>query len=101
MDGRCKTNEMHFYDLPCPKDLLLSLGDTPVKLRITLSYFIDPITLDPFTDEHVGYRIVKRQSIYYSHAQVDHSRGQYVDGNATTNSIEGFFGIAIYCTVFV
>lgn len=37
-----KTNEMHFYNLPWPKDLLLSLGETPVKLRITLSYFIDP-----------------------------------------------------------
>jgi len=41
-DGDYKTNEMHFYNLPWPKDLLLSLGDTPVKLRITLSYFIDP-----------------------------------------------------------
>jgi hypothetical protein len=37
-----KTNIMHFYDLPWPKDLLLSLGSTPVKLRITLSYFIEP-----------------------------------------------------------
>lgn len=46
-----------------------------------------------YSDEHVAYRIVKQQSIYYSHAQVDHSKGQYVDGNATTNSIEGFWSI--------
>jgi hypothetical protein len=37
-----KTNEMHFYDFPWPKDLLLSLGNVPVKLKITLSYFIEP-----------------------------------------------------------
>ncbi|KAA6339921.1 hypothetical protein EZS27_012184 [termite gut metagenome] len=37
-----KTNEMHFYNFPWPKDLLLSLGSTPIKLKITLSYFIEP-----------------------------------------------------------
>lgn len=37
-----KTNEMHFYNLPWPKDLLLSMGNTPIKLKITLSYFIEP-----------------------------------------------------------
>lgn len=37
-----KTNEMHFFNLPWPKDLLLSMGDTPVKIKITLSYFIEP-----------------------------------------------------------
>jgi hypothetical protein len=37
-----KTNQMHFYEFPWPKDLLLSLGEIEVKLRITLSYFIEP-----------------------------------------------------------
>ncbi len=37
-----ETNEIHFFNLPWPKDLLLSLGQTTVKLRITLSYFIEP-----------------------------------------------------------
>lgn len=46
-----------------------------------------------YTDEWGGYRIIRQQSIYYSHAQVDHGKGQYVDGNATTNSIEGFWSI--------
>ena len=36
------TKDMHIYNLPWPKDELLSLGETPVKLRITLSYFIEP-----------------------------------------------------------
>ena len=45
-DGRktskTETNDIHFYNLPWPKDLLLSLGNLPVKLKITLSYFIEP-----------------------------------------------------------
>lgn len=35
-------HEMHFHTLPWPKDVLESLGDTIVKLKVTLSYYIDP-----------------------------------------------------------
>lgn len=37
-----KINEMAFHELPWPKDVLLSLGETPVQVRVTLSYFIEP-----------------------------------------------------------
>jgi len=37
-----KTNDMQLFDFPWPKDELLALGETPVKLKITLSYFIEP-----------------------------------------------------------
>lgn len=38
-----KTNEMHLYDLPWPKEALLDLpGETPVRMDVTLSYFIEP-----------------------------------------------------------
>ena len=38
--GGYKTKEMHFYNLPWPKDVLLELPfDTPVQMRVTLSYF--------------------------------------------------------------
>jgi hypothetical protein len=38
-----KTNEMHFYELPWPKEVLQELPlDTKVKMKITLSYFIEP-----------------------------------------------------------
>lgn len=37
-----ETNEMHFFELPWPNEELLELGETPVSLRITLSYFIEP-----------------------------------------------------------
>jgi len=37
-----ETNEIHFFNLPWPTDLLISMGEVPVKLRVTLSYFIEP-----------------------------------------------------------
>ncbi|MGL5893624.1 MAG: S8 family peptidase [Bacteroidales bacterium] len=37
-----KINEMHFYELPWPKDVLQELSDIDVTLKITLSYFIEP-----------------------------------------------------------
>ena len=38
-----RTKEMHLYDLPWPKEVLLGLPpDTEVKMRITLSYFVEP-----------------------------------------------------------
>jgi hypothetical protein len=37
-----KTNEMHLYRLPWPREVLENLGSVQVKLRITLSFFIEP-----------------------------------------------------------
>ena len=37
-----RTKEMHFYQIPWPKDVLLELGNTPVKMNVSLSYFIEP-----------------------------------------------------------
>lgn len=39
-EGRLR--EMHVYDLPWPGSELEALGETPVRLRVTLSYFIEP-----------------------------------------------------------
>ncbi len=37
------TRDMHFYNLPWPTEVLLHLpDDTPVQMRVTLSYFIEP-----------------------------------------------------------
>ena len=40
--NRPVNNDMHFYDLPWPKNELLAMGATPVKLKVTLCYFIEP-----------------------------------------------------------
>lgn len=37
-----ETNEIHIYNIPWPEDLLLSMSEIYVKLKITLSYFIEP-----------------------------------------------------------
>lgn len=37
-----KTRDMHLHDLPWPEELLRDLGGVEVKLRVTLSYFIEP-----------------------------------------------------------
>jgi len=37
-----KLREMHLHELPWPKDVLESLGETSVRLRVTLSYFVEP-----------------------------------------------------------
>lgn len=37
-----RMREMHFHNLPWPKAVLAELGATRVRLRITLSYFIEP-----------------------------------------------------------
>jgi hypothetical protein len=35
-------SEMHVYELPWPIEVLRSLGETRVNLRVTLSYFVEP-----------------------------------------------------------
>jgi Subtilase family len=40
--GRIVTRDMHLHDLPWPKESLLELGETEVKMTVTLSYFIEP-----------------------------------------------------------
>jgi len=41
-DKKGKTNDMHLHRLPWPDDVLEGLGELPVRLRVTLSYFIEP-----------------------------------------------------------
>ncbi|WP_114227201.1 MULTISPECIES: S8 family peptidase [Sphingomonas] len=41
-DGRAVFNEVHFYDLPWPSHALQALENSPVIMKATLSYFIEP-----------------------------------------------------------
>lgn len=34
--------DIQFFELPWPRDVLQSLGERPVRLRVTLSYFVEP-----------------------------------------------------------
>ncbi|MCR4612042.1 MAG: S8 family peptidase [Lachnospiraceae bacterium] len=40
--GRITSNEMHMHDIPWPTDILKGLGEIIVKMRVTLSYYIEP-----------------------------------------------------------
>jgi len=41
-DKRVKTREMRLHPLPWPTDVLSGLRNTPVTMRVTLSYFVEP-----------------------------------------------------------
>jgi hypothetical protein len=41
-DGQGRMREMHLHDLPWPTEILAELGSVQVRLRVTLSYFIEP-----------------------------------------------------------
>jgi hypothetical protein len=40
--GSTKLNHAHFYALPWPIETLLALGEHQVRLRVSLSYFVEP-----------------------------------------------------------
>ncbi len=40
--GSVVAREMHVHSLPWPQEALEVLGETPVEMRVTLSYFIEP-----------------------------------------------------------
>jgi hypothetical protein len=50
--------EIHYHDLPWPTEVLADLGDAQVRLRVTLSYFIEP---------NPGRRGWQRRYSYASH----------------------------------
>ena len=41
-DSQYVTNKMHLHNLPWPTDVLESLGEADVTMRVTLSYFVEP-----------------------------------------------------------
>ena len=56
VDG--KMRELHFFEFPWPREVLQSLGETSVRVRVTLSYFIEP---------NPGRRGWKKRHRYASH----------------------------------
>ena len=56
--NRRNLGKIQFYELPWPSEGLTSLGERPVRLRITLSYFIEP---------NPGRRGWRQRHVYASH----------------------------------
>ncbi|MBE3039648.1 MAG: S8 family peptidase [Chloroflexi bacterium] len=59
VDGKVRTKDMHLHELPWPADVLQRLSTESVKMRVTLSYFIEPSP---------GQRGWTRKHRYQSHA---------------------------------
>ena len=57
-DSEYRTYQMHLHELPWPVDVLQGLGAAQVRMRVTLSYFIEP------SPGSVGWKINTR---YASH----------------------------------
>ena len=57
-DGHFKTCDIHIHQIPWPEDVLESLGETEVEMRVTLSYFIEP---------NPAERGWQRKHTYHSH----------------------------------
>lgn len=72
VDG--KMREMNVHALPWPKEVLEELGQTSVRLRVTLSYFVEP---------NPGRRGWKKRHRYASH-------GLRFDVKLATESIDEF-----------
>lgn len=69
-----KMREMHVHDLPWPTEILAELGPASVRLRVTLSYFVEP---------NPGRRGWRRRYSYASH-------GLRFDVRRPTESMDDF-----------
>jgi hypothetical protein len=61
LNGSVVFNECHYYTLPWPRDVLEQYGDQEFRLKITLSYFIEPnpgksAVIDPQRYQSFGLR---------------------------------------------
>jgi len=66
--------DIHFFELPWPREVLQGLGETPARLRVALSYFIEP---------NPGRRGWKKRHRYASH-------GLRFDVKGPTESMDEF-----------
>lgn len=65
--GSVRFNESHIYQLPWPRDVLEQLDNTRVRLKVALSYFVEPnpsfaTNLDPARYQSFGLRFDLKRS---------------------------------------
>lgn len=66
-DGSVRFNEAHVYELPWPRNILEELDNTRVRLKVTLSYFVEPnpsfaSAIDPARYQSFGLRFDLKRS---------------------------------------
>jgi hypothetical protein len=65
--GSVRFNEAHFYPLPWPREVLEDLGNQKIRLKVTLSYFVEPnpsfaSAIDPARYQSFGLRFDLKRS---------------------------------------
>jgi len=65
---------------------------TGQNLKMVLESQIHPET-HVMTDSSPRYNLLKREHGFKAYEQVNHSKAEYVRGNAHTNTVEGFFSV--------
>ncbi len=66
-DSSVRFNEAHVYELPWPREMLEELDNTRVRLKVTLSYFVEPnpsfaSAIDPARYQSFGLRFDLKRS---------------------------------------
>lgn len=74
VDGKMRTKDMHLHSLPWPVQVLQDMGEHNVRMRVTLSYFIEPSP--------------GRRGWTYKHRYQSH--GLRFDVKRPTENLEGF-----------
>lgn len=80
-----KYNEMHFYDLPWPRELLEGMGAENVKMRITLSYYIEPSP--GFKSKFNKYRYAS-SALFFDVKTALESRDQFIARNNKEQQVQ-------------
>lgn len=84
-DGNAIYKDMHFYDLPWPKDILLGMGAENVKMRVTLSYYIEPSPSQKGT--YYKYRY-QSTGLKFDVKTVNESKEQFIARHTTSSPVE-------------
>ena len=63
---------------------------TALNLKRSIQEHVQP-DAKLMTDEHPGYKAVGKQ--FADHQTVNHSQKEYVRGEASTNTVEGYFSL--------
>ena len=78
-------NEMHFYDLPWPKDLLIGMSAEDVRLKVTLSYYIQP---SPTQKGNYNKYRYQSAGLAFDVKTVNESREQFIARHNSNHPVE-------------
>jgi hypothetical protein len=93
-----KFNQIKYFSLPWPEDELQNLGATNVRLKVTLSYFIEPAPesskiKDPYSYASFGLRFLLRSPLETSaRFRRRVNRAEDSDGLQSSNDEKWLFG---------